>query len=116
MGEKNVIDAEGEAGEIRAFSKRLLRDLRALERMLKEERFEKGVRRIGAEQEVFIVDRHMRPAPSIGVAGELSRALAIRKPGAARFTAHPPARQCVPTSNRPNDSNRASPKVRHVGK
>ncbi len=65
MGEKNVVDAEGEAGAIRAFSKRLLRDLRALERMLKEERFEKGVRRIGAEQEVFIVDRHMRPAPSI---------------------------------------------------
>ncbi|MFM8980449.1 MAG: glutamate-cysteine ligase family protein [Planctomycetia bacterium] len=64
MGEHHIADTSGEAGEIRAFSKRLLRDLRALERMLKEERFEKGVRRIGAEQEVFLVDRHMRPAPT----------------------------------------------------
>lgn len=65
MGERQVIDTEGEAGELRAFTKRVLRDLRALERMLKEDRFEKGIRRIGAEQEVFIVDRTMRPAPSI---------------------------------------------------
>lgn len=64
MGERQVHDVEGESGELRAFSKRLLRDLRALERMLKEDRFEKGIRRIGAEQEVFIVDRAMRPAPT----------------------------------------------------
>lgn len=64
MGERQVIDTEGEAGELRAFTKRVLRDLRALERMLKEDRFEKGVRRIGAEQEVFLVDKTMRPAPT----------------------------------------------------
>lgn len=65
MGERQVLDTEGEAGQLRAFTKRVLRDLRALERMLREDRFEKGIRRIGAEQEVFIVDRNMRPAPSI---------------------------------------------------
>ncbi len=31
--------------------------------MLDEGRIESGVRRIGAEQEMFLVDRHMRPAP-----------------------------------------------------
>ena len=41
----------------------LLNDLRALERMLEDERFETDVRRVGAEQEMFLVDRHMNPAP-----------------------------------------------------
>jgi hypothetical protein len=36
--------------EVRAFTKALLRDLKALRRMLGEGRFETGVRRIGAEQ------------------------------------------------------------------
>jgi CBS domain-containing protein/gamma-glutamyl:cysteine ligase YbdK (ATP-grasp superfamily) len=64
MGDRQVIDTDGEAGELRAFTKRVLRDLRALERMIKEDRFEKGIRRIGAEQEVFLVDRAWRPAPT----------------------------------------------------
>ena len=62
MGERQVIDTDGEAGELRAFTKRVLRDLRALERMIREDRFEKGIRRIGAEQEVFLVDQAWRPA------------------------------------------------------
>ena len=41
----------------------LLNDLAALERMLTEGRIESGVRRMGAEQEMFLVDPHMRPAP-----------------------------------------------------
>ncbi len=49
--------------EFRVFTRALLRDLRALERMLAEERFESGIRRIGAEQELFLVDRGFRPAP-----------------------------------------------------
>jgi hypothetical protein len=49
--------------QTRAFSKALLRDLRALERMLSEERIESGVRRIGAEQEMFLVNEGWRPAP-----------------------------------------------------
>lgn len=47
--------------ELRAFMKAILRDVHALERMLKENRFEAGVRRIGAEQEMFLVDRAGRP-------------------------------------------------------
>ncbi len=50
--------------QTRAFSKALLRDLRALERMLAEERIESGVRRIGAEQEMFLVNEGWRPAPA----------------------------------------------------
>jgi len=45
------------------FMRALLNDLRALERMLQEGRFERGVSRIGAEQELFLVDRAYHPAP-----------------------------------------------------
>lgn len=41
----------------------MLADLRALELMLERGSIESGVRRIGAEQEMFIVDRNLRPAP-----------------------------------------------------
>ena len=47
----------------RQFMHALLRDLHALERMLAEGRIEAGVRRIGAEQEMFLVDRSWQPAP-----------------------------------------------------
>src|SRR5262245_52562804 len=47
---------------LRVFTKRLLRDVAALEHMLDKELIEEGVRRIGAEQEVFLVDRDYRPA------------------------------------------------------
>jgi len=50
--------------QTRAFSKALLRDLRALERMLSEGRIESGVRRIGAEQEMFLVNEGWRPTPA----------------------------------------------------
>lgn len=51
-----------ETEERNEFMKALLRDVRALERMLEEEKFETGVRRIGAEQEMFLVDSSYRPA------------------------------------------------------
>ncbi|MFU8803263.1 MAG: CBS domain-containing protein [Bradymonadaceae bacterium] len=61
MGEHDVRGlVEGE--ELRQFMKRLLRDVRALEHMLDEGMIESGVRRIGAEQEVFLVDSTFRPA------------------------------------------------------
>lgn len=47
----------------RRYMKALLDDLRAFERMLDEGIFETGIRRIGAEQEMFLVDRSMHPAP-----------------------------------------------------
>jgi CBS domain-containing protein len=62
MGEHNV---EGHVDEkqSQAFMKALLEDLRALAFMLEDGRFESGVRRIGAEQEMFLIDRYFRPAP-----------------------------------------------------
>ncbi|MEE8551189.1 MAG: glutamate-cysteine ligase family protein, partial [Gemmatimonadota bacterium] len=48
---------------IRAFTRSLLRDLQALERIIAEGSIESGVRRIGVEQEMFLVDRGWLPAP-----------------------------------------------------
>lgn len=61
MGEQQV--SQGEAGELRRFMQRLLTDLRALEQMLDSGAMESGVRRIGAEQEVFLVGSDFRAAP-----------------------------------------------------
>lgn len=52
-----------DAAKLRAFITRLLHDLRALEEMIDNGGIESGVRRIGAEQELFLVDRSWRPAP-----------------------------------------------------
>jgi CBS domain-containing protein len=62
MGEQDV-RRESEAEEIRVFLKHLLNDVRAFEKMLADDLFERDIRRIGAEQELFLVDRHWRPAP-----------------------------------------------------
>jgi len=62
MGQ-DVSGGESSPEQMRAFSKALLRDLRALERMLSEGCLESGVRRIGAEQEMFLVDKGWRAAP-----------------------------------------------------
>jgi CBS domain-containing protein len=45
------------------YTKALLNDMRALERMINDGCFETGARRIGAEQELFLVNRGWRPAP-----------------------------------------------------
>ncbi len=58
--------------DLRRFEERLVADADALERMLLEKRFETGVRRIGLEQEFFLVDEHGRPAPR---ANEVLKAL-----------------------------------------
>lgn len=50
--------------QTRAFSKALLRDLRALERMLSDGLIESGVRRTGVEQEMFLVNEGWRPTPA----------------------------------------------------
>ncbi len=62
MGEHNV-SADRDPHREQAFMKSLLADLAALETMIETGRIETGVRRIGAEQEMFLVDRAMRPAP-----------------------------------------------------
>ena len=61
MGQHNVDELPDEA-ELRAFSKAVLDDLEALEQMLAERRFERDVVRIGAEQEMFLVDEALHPA------------------------------------------------------
>jgi CBS domain-containing protein len=47
----------------RDFMRALLQDVVALERMLVESRFEKNVRRIGAEQEMFLIDSTYQATP-----------------------------------------------------
>ncbi len=61
MGEQNVQQTSDETTR-RAFMKALLDEVRALEDMHQNGMFESGVRRIGAEQEMFLVDRAARPA------------------------------------------------------
>ena len=64
MADKYDVTPEQEGEALRGFTNRVLRDLRALEMLLAKGAFETGIRRIGAEQEVFLVDRNWRPAPS----------------------------------------------------
>lgn len=61
---KEVRD-HGDAIRLREFMEALLNDLHAFERMLAEGRFESGVQRIGAEQEMFIIDRSWHPARGV---------------------------------------------------
>ena len=56
------VEENKDAAKHRDFMRAVLLDLQALERMLEEERFEKGVRRIGAEQEMFLIDPTWAPA------------------------------------------------------
>ena len=62
MGNHEV-HSEIDSETLRRFMKSLLEDLRALAFMLETGQVESGVRRIGAEQEMFLVDREFRPAP-----------------------------------------------------
>jgi len=62
MGEHSV-EQQADERKSQAFMKALLEDLRALAFMLENGRVESGVRRIGAEQEMFLIDRDFRPAP-----------------------------------------------------
>jgi CBS domain-containing protein len=62
MGQHDV-DCGGAEDREREFMRAVLRDLEALERMLVRGRFEVGMRRIGAEQELILVDDGCGPAP-----------------------------------------------------
>ena len=61
MGDKSV-SRHLQGQEHRSFMSRILDDLRALERLIADGAIENGVRRIGAEQELILVDSHWRPA------------------------------------------------------
>lgn len=61
MGEHVARGARDEA-EARAFTRAVLEDLRALEALIAGGGLERGVRRVGVEQEMFLVDGAGRPA------------------------------------------------------
>ena len=61
MGD-HTIQRGFDSAELREFTRKLLADLNALERMLQEGRIESGVTRVGAEQELVLVDSDWRPA------------------------------------------------------
>lgn len=62
MGEQKISTEQSEH-DLRVFTRAVLNDLEALDYMFKNDMMEEGVRRIGAEQEIFLVDSAMRPAP-----------------------------------------------------
>lgn len=62
MGEHNVSSA-GDPHLAQAFMKSLLADVMALEQMIRAGQIETNVRRAGAEQEMFLVDQDLMPAP-----------------------------------------------------
>lgn len=62
MGRHDVTISD-DAHDLRRFEERLIADADALETMLRDGMFETGIRRVGLEQEFFLVDEHGRPAP-----------------------------------------------------
>jgi hypothetical protein len=65
VGPRNDKTSAGELeGAARAqYVRALLTDLRAMERMFEKGMFERGVSTVGAEQEMFLVDRAFNAAP-----------------------------------------------------
>src|ERR1051325_5198975 len=56
-------EQQSDEAKFQAFMSAVLDDLRALRYMIEHDGFESGVHRVGAEQEMFLVDRNLRPAP-----------------------------------------------------
>jgi len=61
MGEHSV-KAIRTLRERKTFLYHLLNDIEALNQMIEQDKFEKGIQRIGAEQELCIVDKYFRPS------------------------------------------------------
>jgi CBS domain-containing protein/gamma-glutamylcysteine synthetase len=62
MGESSV-QMSNEVHEKNSFILNILKDIKAFELMLEKGMFETGIERIGAEQEMALVDNHWKPAP-----------------------------------------------------
>jgi len=63
MGEQNIAENSDESSR-QDFMKALLEEVRALEAMLDKGMVESGVSRIGAEQEMFLINNAHQPAPT----------------------------------------------------
>ncbi len=70
MGTHNTEDLASAEAE-REFVRRVLQDVQALELMIAAGAIESGVRRIGAEQEVFLIDRLQSPQFTTELAAHL---------------------------------------------
>jgi len=66
MGEQKVSLVKSQK-QMRTFVKSLLKDVQALEKMLEHDVFEKGITRIGAEQEMVLVHNHNYKAAPIAM-------------------------------------------------
>lgn len=79
MGEHEVQEDDLSGEQLRLFMRSLLDDLRALEQLISDGWIESGVRRVGAEQEMFLVGPAWRPSLSAmkgkGTEGERMSAL-----------------------------------------
>ena len=62
MGDLNVKLVTNQK-QLNDFTKRLLLDVQALERMINEDWFDDSPARIGAEQEICLIDQYYKPAP-----------------------------------------------------
>ena len=63
MGERDGVRKLPDRGEVRVFTRQRRADVRALEQMLERGMFEEDTRRVGAEQEMFLVNKDLFPAP-----------------------------------------------------
>ena len=64
MGDKTVT-SEYDESQMREFTRTVLNDLQALEILISDGQIEENVRRIGAEQEMFLVDSSLHPSPIV---------------------------------------------------
>jgi len=62
---KRQLEKARDPEQHRAFMQALLRDVAALERMLEDGAFESGITRVGAEQEMFLIDRDWSPTNGV---------------------------------------------------
>jgi gamma-glutamyl:cysteine ligase YbdK (ATP-grasp superfamily) len=62
MGQHSVLEGQDDAGAL-AFQQALLKDLSVFEHLSESGTLEEGMGRVGAEQEFFLVDHALNPAP-----------------------------------------------------
>jgi CBS domain-containing protein len=72
MGDKKV-SKQADESRMRHFTKAVLNDLQALEKMFAAGHLEEDALRIGAEQEMFLVDSAMHPAPLVSEILDVAR-------------------------------------------